>query len=322
MSISLTRILQQITGLNTFFQGPNAGRSNGVVLEDSDSVTWTTDGQGNIQATAAGSGATGPANEVLATPNGSSGTATLRALVSADLPVGSSSIAGAVKVDGTTITATAGVIAAVAPANVAFTNVSNTFTASQVQASGTGTDYNGSHQWLLGSSVGAQNFFFQDVSNGSFYPLIIHSNDGQTAGPMVINNGGFTWSSGSSGQNADTTLTRNSAGVVQVGTSGSSANASGVLGAAFFMTGLGAQLTAAGTITLTNGLHHITGATSIITMNLPTSAATIAGAEVTLIADSATITMLTGGNIATATTITIGNARKFVYDGTSWYPVI
>jgi len=59
MSISLTRILQQITGLNTFFQGPNAGRSNGVVLEDSATVTWTTDGQGNIQATAAG-GATFP----------------------------------------------------------------------------------------------------------------------------------------------------------------------------------------------------------------------------------------------------------------------
>lgn len=113
MSISLTRILQQITGLNTFFQGPNAGRSNGVVLEDSATVTWSTDGQGNIQATAAGGSSSGPANEVLATPNGSSGTAALRALVSADLPVGSASQAGAVKVDGTTITATAGVISAI-----------------------------------------------------------------------------------------------------------------------------------------------------------------------------------------------------------------
>jgi hypothetical protein len=59
MSISLTRILQQITGLNTFFAGPSASRDNGVVLLDTATVTWGTDGQGNIQATAAG-GATFP----------------------------------------------------------------------------------------------------------------------------------------------------------------------------------------------------------------------------------------------------------------------
>jgi hypothetical protein len=56
MSIGLTRILQQITGLNTFFAGANAGRMQGVVLEDSASVLWSTDGFGNIQATATAAG--------------------------------------------------------------------------------------------------------------------------------------------------------------------------------------------------------------------------------------------------------------------------
>jgi hypothetical protein len=118
MSINLTSILQNITGLNSFFAGPAASRQAGVVLEDSATVTWTTDGQGNVQATAAGGAPSGAANLVEATPNGSSGAATLRALVPADLPVGSSTQKGAVEVDGTTITATAGVISVAAPAGM------------------------------------------------------------------------------------------------------------------------------------------------------------------------------------------------------------
>jgi hypothetical protein len=54
----------------------------------------------------------GSANQVYATPNGSSGSASLRALVPADLPIATTSALGAVKPDGTTITISGGVISA------------------------------------------------------------------------------------------------------------------------------------------------------------------------------------------------------------------
>jgi len=110
MSINLTRILQQITGLNTFFQGSSAGRQVGVVLEDSATVTWTTDGQGNVQAIAAGSTlptATGAGQVLTATGPGTTYTAQA-------LPVGSATQGGIVEVDGTTIIANAGVISVAA----------------------------------------------------------------------------------------------------------------------------------------------------------------------------------------------------------------
>jgi hypothetical protein len=61
-------------------------------------------------AVPAGSAPSGSANEVFATPNGSSGAASLRALVPADLPVATTSALGAVKPDGSTIDISAGVI--------------------------------------------------------------------------------------------------------------------------------------------------------------------------------------------------------------------
>lgn len=84
----------------------------------------------------------------------------------------------------------------------------------------------------------------------------------------------------------------------------------------------GAQLTAAGTITPTSGLHHVTGATPITTIattNLPTSG----NVRLTIVADSATITWSTGGNIGASGTVTQGKAQDFVYDSsaTTWYPV-
>jgi hypothetical protein len=54
----------------------------------------------------------GPANQVLATPNGASGASVLRVLVPADLPVATTSALGAVKPDGSSITITGGVISA------------------------------------------------------------------------------------------------------------------------------------------------------------------------------------------------------------------
>lgn len=82
----------------------------------------------------------------------------------------------------------------------------------------------------------------------------------------------------------------------------------------FYETAQGAQLTAAATITPTTGLHHVTGLTAITTI----AATNLAGnATLTLIADSATITYSTGGNISTAGTITLGNERIFTYDATA-----
>ena len=54
----------------------------------------------------------GPANQVLATPNGASGASVLRVLVPADLPVATISALGAVKPDGSSITIAGGVISA------------------------------------------------------------------------------------------------------------------------------------------------------------------------------------------------------------------
>jgi len=129
MSIGLTSILQRIQGMNTFFRGPNAGRETGVVLEDTDTITWGTDGYGNIQATAVGTlplpTATG-AGQVL-TSTGAGTTYTAQAL-----PVGSSSQGGIVEVDGTTITASAGVISTAA--KVALNTVGTQITAASTIA--------------------------------------------------------------------------------------------------------------------------------------------------------------------------------------------
>lgn len=93
-------------------------------------------------------------------------------------------------------------------------------------------------------------------------------------------------------------------------------------GSWWYDTKLGAQLTAAGTITPTVGLHHVTGATPITTIattNLPTSG----NIRLTIVADSATITWSTGGNIGAAGTLSQGKAQDFVFDAsaTTWYPV-
>jgi hypothetical protein len=72
---------------------------------------------GNSPITTSGTlsltGTSEPANQVLATPNGTAGPLAPRALVPADLPVASSSALGAAKCDGTTITCASGVFSAV-----------------------------------------------------------------------------------------------------------------------------------------------------------------------------------------------------------------
>jgi hypothetical protein len=77
----------------------------GAVKPDGTTVTIAA---GVISATVAAP--TGTANKVYATPDGASGSASLRVLASADLPVGSTTQLGAVKADGVTIGAAAGVL--------------------------------------------------------------------------------------------------------------------------------------------------------------------------------------------------------------------
>jgi hypothetical protein len=89
----------------------------------------------------------------------------------------------------------------------------------------------------------------------------------------------------------------------------------------WYDTKIGAQLTAASTITPTSGVHHVTGTTTVSAIavtNLPISA----NANLTLVADSGTVMLTTGGNIATAATIASGTSLGLVYDqsASTWYP--
>lgn len=321
MSISLTRILQQITGLNTFFAGPSASRDNGVVLLDTATVTWGTDGQGNIQATASGSSLpSGAANLVVATPNGSSGTAALRALVPADLPVGSSSQLGALQVDGTTITAAAGVISSVTPANIAFTNVANTFTSNQTIASGSLLEFPGSQHQMSFGQGGTTNevaMVVTDVTNTQSVAAFWGYQNGGTIGVSVPTVGGFLWSGTNQAYGVmDSGITRLGGAELAIG-NGAQGDASGALSLAFLNEGVGAQLTAAATITPTTSIHHVTGATVIETITVPAKAA--AGWTLTLIPDSAGTTGLTG-NISLASTLVQNRALTMTWDGTKFYP--
>ena len=83
---------------------------------------------------------------------------------------------------------------------------------------------------------------------------------------------------------------------------------------------MGAQLTAAATITPTTAFHHVTGATTIDTIavtNLGTGNPTLY-----LVADGGTITISAAGNVLSACTIAQDTMRSFIYDValTKWIP--
>ena len=87
---------------------PTASNSSlGIVKGDG--TTTSVNGSGVISAIPPN----GAANLIVATPNGSSGTASPRAMVAADMPAATSSAFGAVKPDNTTITISGGVISSV-----------------------------------------------------------------------------------------------------------------------------------------------------------------------------------------------------------------
>jgi len=98
------------------------------------------------------------------------------------------------------------------------------------------------------------------------------------------------------------------------GTAGTYVPASGGLG------GGGAQLTAATSITVTNSVHKVTGATAIATIVVGTFGA-INGMKVTLIpVDASGQSTTTGGNIALGSTLVQFKALELTFDGTLWYP--
>ena len=80
--------------------------------------------------------------------------------------------------------------------------------------------------------------------------------------------------------------------------------------------GVGANLPSATTITLTNYIHHVTGAQAIQNIIAPSGFT----GTVALIADGAW-SLITGGNIATSLTATPGTVEQVTFDGTLWYPV-
>lgn len=89
---------------------------------------------------------------------------------------------------------------------------------------------------------------------------------------------------------------------------------------------LGSQLTAASTITPVYSLHHVTGATTINTIdptNVPSPGGNTANTRLTLVADGGTITWSAAGNIGAAGTIAQNKAQIFQYDATAttWYPL-
>jgi hypothetical protein len=83
--------------------------------------------------------------------------------------------------------------------------------------------------------------------------------------------------------------------------------------------GVGAEITAAATITPTNSVHELTGATAVETITPPPNFP--AGATITLIPMAASGQATgTSGNIALATTLVQYKALILTWSGTAWYP--
>jgi len=96
----------------------------------------------------------------------------------------------------------------------------------------------------------------------------------------------------------------------------------------WFNTKMGAQLTAADTITPTSGMHHVTGATTINTIattNIGKDADDVnaSNPRFTIFADDGTITVGNSGNVYVGVAIPINTAQDFVYDfaAAKWFVV-
>lgn len=125
----------------------------------------------------------------------------------------------------------------------------------------------------------------------------------------------FTNSSSATTSGFDTYMTRLEGGVMAFGTSGGG-NASASIRAKYVEIVVGGNVASAATITPTGGMFHVTGTTQITTINLPRVGYT---GCLQLLPDGA-YTFATGGNIAIASTATVGRMQEVCYDGTSWFP--
>jgi hypothetical protein len=87
----------------------------------------------------------------------------------------------------------------------------------------------------------------------------------------------------------------------------------------FYEQKMGAQLTAAASITPTTGFHHVTGATTIDTIAVTNFAG---NPLLVLVGDGGVITWSAGGNILSAGTIAQDKMQVFIYDLalTKWIP--
>lgn len=121
----------------------------GAIKPDGTTITVTA---GGVISGGAATLPTGAANLVVATPNGTSGASSLRALVAADLPLATATTFGAVKPDGTSVTVTAGVLSAAGTAGSIVANPAVTQTINQ--PSGTGTSFNVQYNGTTAFSVG------------------------------------------------------------------------------------------------------------------------------------------------------------------------
>jgi hypothetical protein len=79
---------------------------------------------------------------------------------------------------------------------------------------------------------------------------------------------------------------------------------------------IGSVVSSASTITPTSLIFHVSGTTTISTINIPFTGWT---GQITIIPDGLFLTT-TGGNIAIASSAIVNKALIMTFDGTKWYP--
>jgi hypothetical protein len=83
-----------------------------------------------------------------------------------------------------------------------------------------------------------------------------------------------------------------------------------------FNTTVGAILASGATIAPTNGCHHVSGTSAVVTITPPWTGFT---GKITLIPD-AIFTWTAAGNIAIAGTAVVNKALDMIFDGSKWAP--
>ena len=156
----------------------------------------------------------------------------------------------------------------------------------------------------------------QVVANGATRGVIIGG-----VGAQLVNrsDGGIAWvpDNNAGGSTIDTTISRDSAGVIDMGGS-ALATSTATVRANMYQEGIGANIASATTIAPVNGIQHVTGTTAIATITTPTGMSATKGGCLTLIADGAWTTT-TAGNIFATMVAVAGTPYFACYDGSKWY---